>query len=230
MIDEERQIYIDRMRKQYDDMLNYHTTIQEQIDVKQKELKTVELQLVKVQEAVEKTVKDHQTLREKHDFETRDWSDQLAAKDKRLVDQEDALRISVGEFEQLKTEIDNKVVENSVLLVKIQNERALNELEAIKIDQEYANITAKTANLAQREAKIVENEAKITEKFSVITAKEAELALLESGLKLERASIEAQKIQFEDQQKQIDADRNHLYSQQEAFRLAVREAKSRWQM
>jgi chromosome segregation ATPase len=228
MIPDELEIYIARMTQQYNEMLGYRENIQAEIDVKSNELRQLKDKIVKIKTDVETAEQAQKKAKDDFLTDNKAWIEQLKSKEKELSDKEQAILLSITEFEKIKAEIEGHVKENSNILAQINKEREELNRENLTFQTKCREIVKKTAELDDRETRIVSGENKILERYKSIADWGVAMRKFEDKLKIDQLEVIGQKKLLDEQRKDIESDRLRLQSQQEAFKLAVMEAKRRW--
>jgi hypothetical protein len=123
-------------------------------------------------------------------------------------------------------------------MAKTQTEIEREKREVEQVRKNWENIEAKAEKTFQRANTLLErNKAKeshLNELQRVsdneITSKQLSLKHSSSIISLKEEELAKTKKELEKKEKELDNEKQHLSSQQQAFRLAVMEAKRKWQM
>jgi uncharacterized protein (DUF3084 family) len=230
MTPEEKEVYSLRMEKQYDEMLSYRAIIQEEIEIKKSELKKLEETLVESRTTVENAIKESGQLKKTFESDNKTWTEGLLEKEVKLVQKQKDI---YDQIEKLQTAFYGLEIEKDVLA----NLKKTLDAKQQTIDGEREEFNAKTVEFAHKEEELAAREQGIAEKENAIENKNKEIAqsfLLfvndKNRLAVELLAVEEQKKLFESKQKDLENEKIKLASQQEAFKLAVVEAKRKWQM
>lgn len=225
---EEFKVFEKRQKKQCDEMLPYREMIQKEIDSKKKELEILESSVLKMKTKEEEMAK----ARQKNEW---DFVKENQQRIHYLGIREEKLTATKREYEVLTDKL-NKEIEtygektktlNGEIFLWQERHKEFDKKSQGLLDEE-ARMETKGKELDKREQYISGSEAKTREKEAQVEGIFKQIDEEKTLLKRENESILIQKKLLNEQQKSIDDDRTHLYSQQEAFKLAVREAKRRW--
>jgi len=226
----EYQIYAQRLQERNDELLEYGKQIADEVDICQRRLADAKAQ-------AEKELKELSQSIEKKTQEFADLKERMAGYEAELGLRQtnlDNLQSQVKKRkEELLIEYEDLLFEREDLAkliakAKTEKEQAQQIKERI-IQSEYLIASAlKSAVAKEKAAQDKNNDA--DKRLEQIADKTSKLAQERKDLELAKDNVAKTRKELEAMRAEIDAQGKKLQSQQEAFRLAVNEAKAKWQM
>ena len=226
----EAKVLTARQKKQCDEMLPYREIIGKEIEIKKNELEEYKKQALQEKTKIEELTKA--SRKNDIDFKAlnQQRTDAIAKKEQELDIRQAEIEDNLFAIdkERQKTEIGRATLASDMVKVNEKLKEATKILNQLAKDKDKSD--QKKAELNQREAKISLNEKQTSDRMAetdaifVLIAKDKALILEENkAILIQRRLLREKELSIED-------DRLHLFSQQEAFKLAITEAKKKWQM
>lgn len=227
---EEYKIYAERMKEQYDRLLTYREKIVNEIDLQEKINAEMKLENQRTMERYSNKIKEKEQEFENLKIRMSEYEQGLKQKEQMIDQRQREIDKRIKSIEKKKETdlIEKKEFDEERSRVRLL-QKSVDELqekwkgEMIEADERLAEAN-NTLELAKAKDMVAEkNKQQAKSLLLTNQRKENELANYETRLMLENQQLDNKK-------KDLARERIKLSSQQEALKLAIKEAQRRWQI